>query len=113
MLPNPEEKRQHPRIDMRVPLTYRVRGKPISESTISTDLSAGGLSFISEKFLPIQTVLGLEFNILSRSLSSSGQIKWISPVSHSDRNRIGIQFMELPDAAKDYLSNYINGKRRL
>ncbi|MCM8797590.1 MAG: PilZ domain-containing protein, partial [Candidatus Omnitrophica bacterium] len=108
-----KDKRQYPRIAMRLPLTYRVRGKPISESTISTDISSGGLSFVTDKFFPVQTMLNLEFNLLSRFISLGGQVRWISPMPHSDKNKIGIQFTEIADTQKDYLSDYINIKKRI
>lgn len=106
-----EEKRCFPRIEFRAPLRYQVRGRPESKNTLIENISAGGLSFLSETFMPRETRLMLEFGVLSRVLRPIGRIAWTSPVGHSDQNRLGVEFIELESQERNYLQDYVKLRR--
>lgn len=108
MVLRPEEKRRFPRINIHTSIHYRIRGLPQFDSALSDNVSAGGLSFISDRFIPPLTTVMLEINILSRILRPVGRVAWVSPLSHSDRNRFGIEFLEMDPIEKNYLTDYVN-----
>lgn len=103
-----EEKRLTPRIKLSTPLRYQIRGEPEFNTTVSDDISVGGLSFYESKFIAPKTPLNLEINVLSRILRPMGRVAWSSPLPHSDRYRLGIEFLEFNLKEKDYLSDYID-----
>jgi len=109
---NWEDKRRNPRVNIRTPLTYRVRGEPRSQSTVCDNISAGGLSFTGERFVPSQATLMLEVSLLSRVLYPVGRVMWVSPLPHSDRNRIGVKFLEFPGSEMKYLEDYTNNAQK-
>lgn len=102
------EKRRFPRIHLRTPIRYQIRGQPEFDNTVSENISTGGIGFTTSKFIPPATALMLEINLLSRFLRPIGEIAWVSPLPHSDRNRVGIEFIELDATEKNFLNDYIN-----
>jgi len=108
MVRGSKEKRLFPRINLRTPIRYQLRGVPEFDNAISKDISSGGLSFIANKFIAPATPLMLEINILSHIIKPIGKIIWSSPLPHSNRNRLGIEFLELDPKEKDYLGDYIH-----
>lgn len=104
----PEEKRRFPRIGLHTPIRFQIRGLSQSDNAISDDISIGGLSFIGNTFIAPSTPVLLEINLLSRILHPVGKIAWSCSLPHSDRNRLGIEFVELSPGEKSYLSDYID-----
>ena len=105
-----EEKRRFPRMPLRIPLHYQVRGTSKFNNTIINDISSSGLGFTNSEFIAPNTTLALELNILSRVLRPVGRVAWSSPLPHSDRCRLGLEFLELDPKEKNYLSGYIDMK---
>jgi len=103
-----EEKRQFPRIRLSAPVRYQIRGYPGFNDTLSRDISLGGVSFGNNKFIPPQTTVAVEINILSRILRTIGRVTWSSPIPHSDKYRSGVEFLELAPAESSYLKDYID-----
>lgn len=49
----------------------------------------------------------LEFSVLSRVLKAIGRVVWSQPLPHSDRNRLGIEFLEIEKPEENYLEDFI------
>lgn len=111
MVISPEEKRKFPRIKLYTPLHYQIRGIPEFYNTVSDDISLGGIGFMNNKFVAPQTPVTLEINLLSRVLRPTGRIAWSWPLAHSDRYRLGVEFVELDPGERNYLSDYIDMQR--
>ena len=107
MLESLQEKRRSPRIKLKTPLVYQVRGAPEAYNTVSDNISLGGLGFIHHNFIPLKTTLMLKVNVLSRILSPAGRIVSAMPLAHSNRYRLGVEFLELDTQEKNYLGDYI------
>jgi len=103
-----EEKRVSPRITLRAPLRYQIRGTPEFSDTVIDNISVGGMGFTNNKFIVPQTLVMLEVNILSRMLRPVGKIAWAASVPHSERYRLGIEFLELGYSDKNYLRDYVD-----
>lgn len=107
MLNRLKENRQFPRIGLKVPVRYLVRGTPGVDNALCDNISAGGMSFTTDKFIPSSTHLMLEINVLSRILKPVGKVAWSSQLAHSDRNRLGIEFLEFVPSERNYLQDFI------
>jgi hypothetical protein len=103
-----QEKRRFPRLELSLPLRYQIRGIPEFNNAVSDNFSVGGVSFINDKFIAPNTALMLEINILSRILNPVGRVVWSYNVSRSDKYKLGIEFLELDPADKNYISDYID-----
>lgn len=103
-----QEARRAQRIGVRAEMRYHIRGRA-SEfvDTVSNNISASGLAFNSQKFIPPQTPLMLEIDILSRILHPIGRVAWCQSLPHSDRSVLGVEFVEMDPFEKNYLEDYI------
>jgi len=81
---------------------------PDFSHAISDNISVGGLSFIDESFFPTETLLMFEINLLSRVLHPAGRVAWSQALPHCARRRTGIEFVELNQSEKNYLTDYIS-----
>ena len=102
-----EEKRRFQRVDLHAALRYQVRGSPAFDSAIADNISESGLAFNSSKFIAPSTPVMLEESLLSRILHPIGRVSWCQPLPHSDRNRLGVEFLELDPFERKHLSDYI------
>jgi len=90
-------------------MRYQVRGNAAeSFGTISDNISTGGIAFNANSYIAPQTQLMLEIDILSRVLHPVGRVAWCAPLPHSDRNKLGVEFLEMDPVEKRYLADYIN-----
>ncbi len=108
-----QQKRRFPRVPLRVPVKYQVRGVTAFDNTICDNISENGLRITSEKYISPATPVMLEIGLSSRVLRPIARIQWVSPLPHSDRNRFGIQFLELDFAEKKHLADFIASSLRL
>lgn len=108
MAVNPEERRRFPRVGLHTPLRYQVRGVAQFNNALSDNISLGGMSFVANEFIAPQTALMLEVNLLSRIIRPIGKISWATPLPHSDRKRLGIEFVEVDTDDKNYLAEYMD-----
>ena len=105
-----QEKRLFPRIRFSGPLRYAIRGVSEFSNAICDNLSTAGIGFINDKFIPPDTALMLEINILSRALNPIGRVTQSSYLPHTDTYRLGVEFLEIGLNEKRYLADYINMK---
>ena len=105
------EKRCFPRVRLKTPLLYKIRGLPQANNALCEDISLGGISFINNGFMAPSTLVSLGISVLSRTLRPSARIAWSQPLPHSDRYRVGVEFLELDLGEKNYLSDYIDMQR--
>jgi len=103
-----EEKRRSPRLTLRTPMRYQVRGVSSFDNALSDNIGKGGMAFISDRFIAPSTTVMLEINILSRILRPVGRIAWSSTIPRSNRNRLGIEFIELDPKENNFLRDYVD-----
>lgn len=103
-----EEQRRFPRINLRTPIRYQIRGGPEFSNTLTENISAGGVFLTNNEFIAPSKILMLEINILSRILRPVGKVAWTTDVPHSNRKRLGVEFLELNPPEKNYLADFIN-----
>ena len=105
---NQKENRSFSRIDFHSKVHYQVRGKPDFDSAITSNISCGGLRFSNDRFIPASTPLMLEINVLKRILRPIGRVVWSTTSAHSNRNQVGVEFVEFDTLEKNYLKDFIN-----
>jgi len=101
------EKRRFSRVKLKSPLHFSIRGRGGFNDTVSEDISTGGICFTNNRYIAPLTNLMLEVRVLSRVLNPIGRVVWVNPMPHSDRYRLGVEFVELDPQKKLYLSEYI------
>lgn len=102
------EKRRFPRIGLNSPIRYQARGNPRIDTAVCDNISCGGIAFTGFNFIPKTTPIMIEISVLSKILRPVGRVAWTQSVAHSERNKLGIEFLEWDPSEKNYLSDYIN-----
>ena len=106
-----EDARLFPRVNLRTPVRFQVRGEPKFNHSVCDNISAGGVGFLCDTFLAPATPMMLEINVLSRILRPIGRVVWSQPLAHSDRNRSGVEFLQLDTQEENYLKDFISMQR--
>jgi c-di-GMP-binding flagellar brake protein YcgR len=101
------EKRRFPRITLRVPVAYRIRGTVQHLATLSRNIGEGGMGVLTNQFLAPNTLLNLEFTVLQKFFSVYARTKWIASVPSSDNYHFGLEFLEIPPKDKEYIFDYV------
>ena len=78
------------------------------ENSQTVDISRGGVGFISNKFIPINTKMAIEIALTpaSEPVITLGKVKWIQQLPSSERYRVGIVFSEISVDSESRLSRY-------
>lgn len=104
----PEEKRRFPRVRLKVPLRFHLRGNPEIDNTLTEDIGLGGIGFINNGFIPAKTPLDLEIPVFSRLLCPIGRVAWSQVLPHSNRYRVGVEFVQIDQKDSDFLRDYLS-----
>ena len=101
-----QERRQSERVISRCPLRYQFKGQPNFYDTVTRDISAGGLRFITNQFIPAFAELFLELSLrpAAEPLQVPAKVTWIQKVPHSDQYHVGACFSELNQEHKKNLT---------
>jgi c-di-GMP-binding flagellar brake protein YcgR len=108
MPPRWEEKRRSARISVNTPLRCQIRGVAESNNAVMEDIGIGGIRFINDKFIPTDTYVNLELNILSKVIATTGKIVRVNSLPYSHKFELGIEFLEFDPLQKKYLTDYMS-----
>jgi hypothetical protein len=108
------ERRRNKRVPLSVPVTFRVvsfrnrRLDYLAEKIglgSSQDLSCGGITMITDLYLPIGLKLLLEFCIEDKFVSVAGIIRWSKAVNRSNNSyAVGIKFLDYSPEFQEIIS---------
>jgi len=102
-----KEKRVHKRAVVKVEITFRT-GKQLMTSYMH-NVSCGGLFIKTDKPLPLNTELELNFRLPNsyRLFKTKGLVVWVSPLGGKKPPGIGVQFREMSEEDAAYLEKVI------
>jgi hypothetical protein len=116
-----DEKRRAKRIADESELTITIvaggkkypKGKVIYNS--SKDISTTGAKIQSNIFLPIDTLLKIDFKLknVQQMITAMGKVKWIKIICEDECYDAGVEFVNTPTEAIQKLSDYISWKQKL
>lgn len=89
------------------------KGKVIYNT--SKDISASGAKIQSNIFLPIDTLLRIDFKLknLQEMITAMGKVKWIKIICEDESYDAGVEFVNTPQEAIRRLADYIAWKQNL
>lgn len=94
------------------PVRIQARGAERFSHTVGEDVSETGLGFINDDFIAPSTSVMMEIEVLARVLHPIGKIVWASPYPHSNKYRLGTEFIEFDSDERKFLSEYVQLSRR-
>ncbi len=91
-----QQRRQHPRVDIEVPMHYLAEGSYITRYGVISNLSAGGLAFTTRDAVDVGAELSLAFGLGSGCFLNSIQGRVVRCIA-LDRGgyQVGAQFIDL------------------
>lgn len=104
-----KEQRQFPRVPLHGPLHFQVKTTSKFGSTVSRDISEGGIRFLSDDFVPVGTSMILEVNLDNspKYINAVADVVWSQKVPHSERYQLGLRFSEINEAYYQDICEYV------
>jgi len=115
-----EERRKKPRMQEENNLTITVVAgeKNLPEEEINDshteNISASGAKIQSHIFLPVGTILELDFisKTVHQRITILGEVKWIKTIIENVSYEAGVEFFGTPNEAIKEIGDYISWKQR-
>lgn len=81
----------------------------------SKDISVSGAKIQSNIYLPVDTLLKIDFKLktLEKEVTALGKVKWIKVLIEDKSYEAGVEFVDAPDEAIKKLKFYLSQIRRL
>ncbi len=115
------EKRRANRLveENEVTITILAGGKKFSRDKViynsCKDISESGTRIQSNIFLPIDTLLKIDFKLksLQQMITAMGKVKWIKIICEDESYAAGVEFVNTPVDAVKKIADYISWKQKL
>jgi len=108
------ERRKFPRLNASVAVEYSIIEKyPLKETTVTKNISSGGICLIVYEEIEVNTTLSLKINLADDNdfIETKGKVVWSSEFSlgpdKKQRWDIGIEFLEASEDDQKRVSKYI------
>jgi len=93
------ERRKFIRIPQSAKIAYKIASYPRSRSSVSRNVGKGGINFYAPEFIPVGTVLRIQFSLKEQSYDGFARVIWFTEEPRNERYIIGATFMNMPKAA--------------
>ncbi len=73
------------------------------------DISQGGIRFLTQEFIPKDSHLRIKLTLNKTLFNFEALVKfvWIKQLRYSEIYEVGVEFIDMPPKALEYLINYI------
>ncbi len=104
-----DERRKLPRLKSRLNLSYVIEGTDQKGSALATDVSGGGVRFLSEHPLALghRVELVLQLPDRAQPIQCEGEVVWSRPsVSHGAGCDVGVRFIKIQEQDQRWVAQY-------
>jgi c-di-GMP-binding flagellar brake protein YcgR len=103
------ERRKYIRIPESLPIAYEVVPSQTKKEYASKDISQGGMRFLINEFIPKDSRLRVQISFPGTLFNFETWVKcmWIRKLPYNDRYEVGVEFMDTPLKAVEYLNSFI------
>jgi len=103
------DKRKNPRIEVSFPLECKNLPSRNYFYTVSKDLSLSGTRILINEFIPKDNLLKIHINLIDKVLDLKAKVVWCNKERGvSERYLIGVEFVEIGDADKEELFDFLS-----
>ena len=103
-----EEKRRYPRVDVSFPVACNVLSTGRYFYTVSKNLGLEGVRVLCNKFIPRNSALKVNINLIDRVVSLKAKVIWCNKTRISDRYSAGLEFVEANKRNQRDISQFLN-----
>ena len=112
---NQDDKRKFSRVKTHIPVRYhKLRdGAGIDGiSSVTKNLSEGGIRFRTSEFVSMacRLILELDVPMLKKPIKAISKVAWIRKTASGNEYEIGNQFLEISKDDREYVSDYIENQ---
>ncbi|MGD9346817.1 MAG: PilZ domain-containing protein [Candidatus Aminicenantes bacterium] len=78
---------------------------------LTKDISSGGVKIVTDKMLPIDTLLKIELTLakIRKLVEATARVRWVSRLYDDDVFEMGLEFVDTPAESVMLLLEYIYG----
>ena len=107
------ESRKHTRVKTHIPVRFRkLRGGAGADgdSSITKNLSQGGIRFRTSDFVSMacRLILELDIPMFAKPVKAISKVAWIRKSPSGDDYEVGNQFLEMSKQDKELISKYVD-----
>ncbi|MFC1644180.1 PilZ domain-containing protein [Candidatus Omnitrophota bacterium] len=107
------DKRKYPRVKTHIPVRYRKLRDGAGfqgASSISKNLSEGGIRFRTAEFISMacRMILELDIPMFNKPVKAISKVAWIRKSPSGDDYEVGNQFLEMSKKDKELISEYVD-----
>ena len=107
-----KDNRRSKRIKTHIPIRYRKLRDGAGaqgESSISKNLSEGGIRFRTGEFISMacRLILELDIPMFTKPIKAISKVSWIRKTDSGDEYEVGNQFLEMSKTDKELIAQYI------
>jgi c-di-GMP-binding flagellar brake protein YcgR len=108
------DKRKYKRTNISIDVEYDLSSEQVWLESRTRDISGGGICLITTERLSLRSEVELRFQLPDQDLliMAVGKVVWTDEVQTSKKeilHAVGIQFVKIPDEARDYIMKYVEG----
>ena len=103
-----EERRRNPRVDASFPVACNMLSTGRYFYTISKNLGLGGVRILYNKFIPRDSALKVNVNLIGRVVSLKAKVVWCNKQRIADRYAAGLEFVEVNKRNQRDISQFLD-----
>lgn len=107
-----QDRRRFNRLERHLPLQFRniEKNRPEMSGSLTRDISGGGIRFVSNDFLPVQTSVGLQLSLESNlhTLPATARVVWVQKLPYNENFMIGLEFLNIENENRAKIIRYVN-----
>ena len=108
------DKRKFPRVKTHIPVRIKkLKGGPASwerESSVTKNLSTGGIRFRTSDFISMacRLILELDIPMFTKPVKAISKVAWIRKMPSGEDYEVGNHFLEMSKEDKELVSEYVS-----
>jgi len=107
------EQRKYTRAETHIPVRYRKLRDGVSvtgETSITKNLSEGGIRFRTPEFVSMacRLIVELDVPMVAKTIKAISKVAWIQKTDSGKEFEVGNQFLEISKEDKEIVSKYID-----
>jgi len=104
-----QERRRYVRIPENSQISYEVIPAEKMKEHATKDIGQGGIRFFVHEFISKDSHLKIKLSFFKTLFSLEGlvRIAWIREVPYTEQYEVGVEFIDIPSKAVEYLKDYI------
>jgi uncharacterized protein (TIGR02266 family) len=113
------EKRREKRLEEETKVAIRIlpdKESEVEENVVyalTKDISSGGVKILTDKMLPVGTLLDIEMTLsqMRKIVSAKGKVRWLKQLYDGAVFEVGLQFVDPPPESIMLLLEFIYGTK--